>query len=171
MFLSFHFISIIPTQRRPYTSKGFFISSRAFCRYPICWGFIRKWILAHHAARRRAAPCRRCAAHHLVARRPVALLTFTVVVLLIAVVVPPVPVLPLAVMPPITIVECVVCRVSKTYLYHKKEILGTQLLQTARRRQQTTTANGWQQETLIFYLDEVCALFILLAMVQILHTD
>jgi hypothetical protein len=32
-------------------------------------------------------------------------------------------------------------------------------------------ANGREREILIFYLDEVCALFILVLMVQILHTD
>ena len=32
-------------------------------------------------------------------------------------------------------------------------------------------ANGWQREILFFYLDEVCASFILLLVVQILHTD
>jgi len=61
---------------------------------------------------------------------PVALLTLTVVVSPIAVIVPPVAILPLAVVPPITVDECVVCRVSKMYLYRKKVILGTQLLQT-----------------------------------------
>ena len=32
-------------------------------------------------------------------------------------------------------------------------------------------ANGGQREILIFYLDEVCASFILVLVVQILHTD
>ena len=32
-------------------------------------------------------------------------------------------------------------------------------------------ANGRQQEILLFYLDEVCASFMLLLVVQILHTD
>ena len=31
-------------------------------------------------------------------------------------------------------------------------------------------ANGRQQEILIFYLDEVCSLFILVLVVQIVHT-
>ena len=65
---------------------------------------------------------------------PVALLTLTVVVLPITVVVPPIAVLPLAGVPPITVVECVVCRVSKKYLYQKKVKLGAQLLQTDRQR-------------------------------------
>ena len=55
-------------------------------------------------------------------------------------------------------------------VYRKKVILGTQLLQTDRQRRQTTTANGGQREILIFYLDEVCASFILVLMVQIVHT-
>ncbi len=134
------------------------------------------------AARRRAAPCRRCAARRLVAcrrlraarcrRRAASSYCPSVVVSPIAVVMPPVAVLPLAVVPPITVAECVVCRVSKKYLYRKKVILGTQLLQTdRRRRRQATTANGRQREIFIFYLDEVCALFFLVLMVQILHTN
>jgi hypothetical protein len=33
-----------------------------------------------------------------------------------------------------------------------------------------TMANGRQREILVFYLDEVCSLFILVLMVQIVHT-
>jgi len=65
---------------------------------------------------------------------PVALLTLTVVVSPIAVIMSSIAVLPLAVVPPITVVDCVACRVSKKYLYRKKVILGTQLLQTDRRQ-------------------------------------
>ena len=65
---------------------------------------------------------------------PSALLTLTIVVSPIAVAVPPVTVLPLAIVLPITVVKCVVCRVSKKYLYRKKIIMGAQLLLIDRRQ-------------------------------------
>ena len=38
------------------------------------------------------------------------------------------------------------------------------------RQMMTTMANGRQREILNFYLDEVCALFVLFLIVQFLHT-
>ena len=66
----------------------------------------------------------------------VAVVVLPVALLPIAVDVPPIAVLPLAVVPPITVFECV--KVSKKYLYHKKQYMysniytyvGTQLIQT-----------------------------------------
>ncbi len=51
-------------------------------------------------------------------------------------------------------------------------VLTWELKSTDNGRRTTTTddmANGRQREILIFYLDEVCSLFILVLVVQIVH--
>ena len=47
---------------------------------------------------------------------------------------------------------------------------GQRTTEDGQRTMMTTMANGQQREILIIYLDEVCASFILVLVVQIVHT-
>ena len=63
--------------------------------------------------------------------------------------------------------------VQQKVLMRCANVLMWELKGTDDGRRTTTTddmANGRQQEILIFYLDEVCSLFILVLVVQIVHT-
>jgi hypothetical protein len=63
--------------------------------------------------------------------------------------------------------------VQQKVLMRCANVLTWELKGTDDGRRTTTTddmANGRQQEILIFYLDEVCSLFILVLVVQIVHT-